>query len=96
MPKAQIRNGKLTVSIPENIREDLDVRDGDEVEISSEGGRIVLTPKEDPADRHPEIDAAIAEGLADVRAGRVSPAFKSTKEFETWLKTDDGKKSGNE
>lgn len=96
MPKAQIRNGKLTVSIPEDIREDLDVRDGDEVEISSEGGRIVLTPKEDPADRHPEIDAAIAEGLADARAGRVSPAFKSTEEFETWLKTDDGKKFGNE
>ncbi len=51
----------------------------------------MLTPKA-VVDRHPEIDAAIAEGLADVRAGRVSPSFKNMKEFEAWLKTDEGKK----
>jgi AbrB family looped-hinge helix DNA binding protein len=94
VPKAHIRKGRLTIPLPDDIREKLDVRDGDELEVSSKGGRIVLTPKEDLAERDPEIDAAIAEGLADVRAGRVSPAFQSMSEFEAWLKTDQGKKFG--
>jgi antitoxin component of MazEF toxin-antitoxin module len=92
VPKAHIRKGRLTIALPDDILEELDVRDGDELEVSGEGGRIVLTRKEDPAERHPEIDAAIAEGLADLRAGRVSPAFQSMKEFEAWLKTGQGKK----
>ena len=92
MAKAHIRKGELTIPLADDIRDELDLRDGDELEVSSKCGRIVLTPKEDSAQRHPEIDAAIAEGLADVRAGRVSPTFQSMKEFETWLKTDEGRK----
>ena len=37
------------------------MHDGDELEVTSEDGRIVLTPV---AERHPEIDAALAEALA--------------------------------
>ena len=55
-------------------------------------GRIVLTPKAEPAERHPEIDAALAEGLADLRAGRLSPKFATMQEFRAWLKTPEGKK----
>ena len=61
------------------------------VTIEREGDRIVLTPQE-IAPRHPEIDAAIAEGLGDIRAGRVSPAFESAEEFDAWLETEEGKK----
>ena len=44
MPKVHIRGDKLTVTIPAHIRETIAVRDGDEMEVSSEGCRIVLTP----------------------------------------------------
>ena len=38
------------------------------------------------------LDDALAAGLADIRAGRVSPSFKSMREFEAWLKTEEGQK----
>ena len=40
----------------------------------------------------PEIDKAIAEGLADVRAGHVTPAFKNMAEYRAWRNTPEGKK----
>ena len=92
MPKAQIRGGKLTITIPEEIGGEIDLHDGDEVEVSTEGSRIVLTPKAELAGRHPGIDAALAEGLADLRAGRLSPKFATMQEFGAWLKTPEGKK----
>jgi AbrB family looped-hinge helix DNA binding protein len=92
MPKVHIRGDKLTVTIPARLREKIAVHDGDEIEVSAEAGRIVLTPKEEMAERHPEIDAAIAEGLAEVRAGRLSPKFSSMEEFKAWRKTAEGKK----
>jgi hypothetical protein len=42
--------------------------------------------------RHPEIDAALAEALEDERAGRLSPAFQRAEEIEAWQKTDNYKK----
>jgi len=89
MPKVQVRGDKLTVTIPARIREAVSVHDGDELEVTSEGGRIVLTPV---AERHPEIDAALAEALEDERAGRLSPAFQTAEEIEAWQKTDNYKK----
>ena len=94
MPKMRIRGDKLTVTIPADVREEIAARDGEEIEVSTEGNRIVLTAKEEPTERRPEIDAAIAEGLADVRAGRISPPFKDMKELEAWLKSEKGKKFG--
>jgi len=52
----------------------------------------VLTPKEKVAERHPEIDAALAEGLADARAGRLSPAFETAEEIEAWQKAEEYRK----
>lgn len=94
MPKVHIRGDKLTVTIPERMRNEIAVHNGEEIEVSTEGSRIVLTPKEELTERHPDIDAAIAEGLADERAGRLSPAFSSVKEFKAWRKTPEGKKFG--
>jgi AbrB family looped-hinge helix DNA binding protein len=87
-----VRGDKLTVTIPAEIREEIAAHNGDEIDVRTEGGRIVLTPKEKVAERHPELDAAIAEGLADVRAGRLSPTFSSMEEFKAWRKTPEGKK----
>jgi hypothetical protein len=91
------------------------VRDGDEMEVTAEGGRIVLTPAaeeplpgepeairegeeefargaarrlEEIVDRNPATKAAIAEGLADARAGRLSPPFDTAEEIEAWQKTE--------
>ena len=47
---------------------------------------------EGPRARHPEIDAALAEGLADIQAGRVSPAFTTAEEIAVWQKTAEYKK----
>ncbi len=94
MPLARVKQ-KGQVTIPANIREELGLHEGDYVEVTTEGSRVVLTPQE-IAPRHPAIDAALAEGLADIQAGRVSPAFKDMKAFEAWLKTAEGMKFGAE
>lgn len=90
MPLAKVKQ-KGQVTIPAGIRDELGLDEGDYVEITREGSRIVLTPQ-DIAPRHPEIDAALAEALEGGRAGRLSPSFKSMKEFKSWLKTPEGKK----
>ena len=90
MPLAKLKP-KGQVTIPASIRADLGLNEGDYVEVAREDNRIVLTPKV-VVDRHPAIDAALAEGLADVRAGRLSPAFSSVKEWKAWRKTPEGKK----
>lgn len=94
MPLAKIKQ-KGQVTIPATIREEVGLHEGDYVEVKREGSRIVLTPQE-IAPRHPEIDAALAEGLADIRAGRLSPSFKDMKAFEAWLKTEEGQKFSRE
>jgi predicted transcriptional regulator len=42
--------------------------------------------------RHPGIDAALAEGRADIKAGRVSPAFTTAEEIAAWQKNAEYKK----
>ena len=91
--KMHVRGATLTVTIPEELQEEIAAHNGDEIEMRrEEDGRVVLTPKEELAERHPEIGVALEEGMADVREGRVSPAFKSMAEFKAWRKTPEGKK----
>lgn len=81
--------GQLT--LPAKLRERHQLAVGDYVDVREEGGRIVLVPQ-DVAERYPVVDAAIADGLDDVRAGRVTPAFESMREYRAWRKTPEGKK----
>ena len=90
MPLVKVQE-KGQVTLPTKLRRELGLDPGDYVAIEREGSRIVLIPQA-VAPRHPAIDAAIAEGLADVRAGRVSPPFDSAEQFDAWLETDDGKR----
>lgn len=90
MPLVKIKE-KGQVTLPAKIRERRGLHVGDYMEVQEEGNRIVLIPQA-VAPRHPEIDKAIAEGLADVRAGRVTPAFKNMAEYRAWRKTPEGKK----
>jgi AbrB family looped-hinge helix DNA binding protein len=89
MPLVKIKEkGQLT--LPAKIRERHHLGVGDYLEVMEEGNRIILIPQE-VAPRHPEIDQALAEGLADVRAGRTVP-FTDKASFDTWLKTEEGER----
>lgn len=44
------------------------------------------------AQRHPAIDAALEEGLADMSAERLSPPFKTARDIADWQKTEDYRK----
>ena len=90
MPLVKIKEkGQLT--LPAKLRERHGLAVGDYVEITEEGSRIVLIPQE-VVERHPVIDAAVAEGLADISAGRMTPAFSSMAEYRAWRKSPAGKK----
>lgn len=78
------RKGQVT--IPTRLRAEVGLVDGDWVEASAHGGKIVLTPKlvvdreYTPAQRR-VIDARLAKAEADITAGRVSKAFSNHTEF---------------
>ena len=84
MPLAKVKQ-KGQVTIPQEIRERLELEEGDYLEVTVEDSRIVLTPTE-VVKRHPEIDAAIAEGLADVREVRTYGPFESVEEMTEYFK----------
>lgn len=90
MPLVKVQP-KGQVTLPSKLRQKAGIGVGDYIEVIQEGGRIILIPQE-VAPRHPVIDAALEEAMADERAGRTSPAFQNMKEFEAWLETDAGKK----
>ena len=43
MPKARIRNGQLTIPLSDEVREKLDVRDGEELEAHVYNGSLTIT-----------------------------------------------------
>jgi AbrB family looped-hinge helix DNA binding protein len=71
---------KFQVTIPKVTRDAVGLDVGDLVETSVQGNNIVLKPKT-VVEKHPAIDAAIREGLEDVKAGRVYGPFNSAKEL---------------
>jgi AbrB family looped-hinge helix DNA binding protein len=92
MPLVKIQEmGQVT--LPAKLRHDVGLRSGGFVMIEKEGDRIVLSPQTVAA-RDPATDAAIAEGMADVRAGCVTPAFSSMEALEAWLESEEGKNFG--
>ena len=78
MPLVRIKQ-KFQVTIPANIRAKLGLEEGELLEASTKGGTIVLTPK--AVVNRAEVEAAIAEGLEDMRQGRTIGPFKNAKEF---------------
>lgn len=75
---------KFQVVIPQQVRKEIGVTVGDIFEAKVERGRITLTPKS-------VVDRAIAEGLEDVRKGRVRGPFKSVDEMIDSLKGRKGR-----
>lgn len=83
MPRVKVyRDDQIT--LPLEARHKLDVAEGDylDVEVVEEG--VLLKPV--PEERNPEIDAVIAEGLADIRAGRSYGPFESVEDMKAYFK----------
>jgi AbrB family looped-hinge helix DNA binding protein len=70
---------KYQVVIPQSVRDQVGVNVGDLLEATVEKGKITLTPKS-------LVDRAIAEGLEDVRKGRVYGPFDSVDEMLASMK----------
>ena len=89
MHRVKVRRA-AQITLPEEARRKLGVTEGDYLEAEVVENGVLLKPA--PQEREPGIEAAIAEGLADVRAGRVTPAFESMEEFEAYQRTNRYKK----
>jgi AbrB family looped-hinge helix DNA binding protein len=70
---------KYQVVIPQRVREQVGVQIGDVLEAHANHGKIVFTPKS-------IVDRAIAQGLDDIRKGRVYGPFTSAGEMLAALK----------
>ena len=78
---------KTPLIVPPAVRRQAGFKSGDEIEFKVSGGVITIVPKPPTAEDEytPEqrriIDARLAEGLADIKAGRVRGPFSTHKEF---------------
>ena len=70
---------KYQVVIPKRIRAEIGVNIGDVFEAKAHKGKIVLEPKS-------IVDRRIAEGLADIKAGRVHGPYNTVDEAMAAMK----------
>ncbi len=75
---------KFQVTIPTALRKTVRIAVGDLLEAEAKGNVIILKPKS-VVDRE-AVDAAIDEGLKDLKAGRTTPKFSSVDEFKAYRK----------
>ena len=91
MPISKLGQRRQVV-IPKQIWDELGFEIGDYVEVQWVKGTVVIKPKK-LVDRDDElmpeqkavIDAGIAEGLEDLKHGRVSPVFSSARDLTRYL-----------
>jgi bifunctional DNA-binding transcriptional regulator/antitoxin component of YhaV-PrlF toxin-antitoxin module len=83
---------KMPLVVPMAVRRKAGLKSGQEIEFKVSGGVINIVPKMPPADDEytPEqrrvIDARLAEGLADIKAGRTFGPFETHEEMIEFLK----------
>jgi bifunctional DNA-binding transcriptional regulator/antitoxin component of YhaV-PrlF toxin-antitoxin module len=79
-------------TLPAAVRQQAGIKIGDMLEFKVSGRVVTIMPKLPTADDEytPEqraiVDAQLAEGLEDVRKGRVSPKFDTVDEMPASLK----------
>jgi bifunctional DNA-binding transcriptional regulator/antitoxin component of YhaV-PrlF toxin-antitoxin module len=88
---AAVKN-KFPITVPAAIQRRTGIESDDRLEFRVSTGVITIVPKPSsstcdytPAQRR-FIDAQIAEGLDDIRKGRVSPRFETVDEMLAFLK----------
>jgi AbrB family looped-hinge helix DNA binding protein len=77
---------KYQVVIPRSVRDQIGIHIGDLLEARVERGKVTFSPKS-------VVDRAIAEGLEDIRKGRVKGPFDTVDEMLASLKGKRGKPS---
>ncbi len=83
---------KTPLVVPPSVRRQAGHKNGEDLEFRVSGGVITILPKLPTADDEytPEqrriIDARLAEGLADIKAGRTFGPFNSTDEMIAHMK----------
>ena len=82
MPKAHIRNGALTIALTDEIREKLDVREGEELDAHVFKGSVTFTRTTQEARK--EAGARILELIEQVRVLPGQPDM-SAAEVETMI-----------
>ena len=86
--------GKSGITIPEVVRRRAGIRPGDRLEFKVSGRRIItIIPALPEADEYtPEqraaIDAELAEGLAEIKAGRTAGPFNTADEMIGHMKRE--------
>ena len=91
------KKGQLT--IPNHMREQVGLAEGDyiHIELASHGSKIILQPAQvgprtaaeelTPAQKR-KLDARLAKGLADVKAGRVHGPFATPQDTVNFLRAE--------
>ncbi len=79
MPTVKIGVSRQVV-IPKKIYDELGLAPGDYLEVELEDDHVVLTPKI-------LIEKRLAEGLEDIKQGRIKGPFKTAKEVLQALRT---------
>jgi AbrB family looped-hinge helix DNA binding protein len=89
------KKGQLT--IPSHMREQIGLAKGDYIQVASRGSKIILEPAEvvtrtaaeelTPAQKR-QLDARLALGLADVKAGRLHGPFENHQDMVKFLHTE--------
>ena len=79
MPVVKIGVSRQVV-IPKEVYQKMGLVPGDYLEVELEDDRLVLTPKM-------LIEKRLAEGLADIKQGRIRGPFKSAREVMKALRT---------
>jgi AbrB family looped-hinge helix DNA binding protein len=74
------------VAIPKKLHDQLGLAPGDYLQVELEGDRLILTPKA-------LIEKRLAEGLEDIRQGRVNGPFRSMPALLRSLHRSKGTKS---
>jgi AbrB family looped-hinge helix DNA binding protein len=86
------KKGQLT--IPNHMRERIGVAEGDYIQVASCGSKIILEPaqvvtrtaaEELSSAQKRQLDARLAEGLADIKAGGVHGPFATAKEASAYI-----------
>jgi bifunctional DNA-binding transcriptional regulator/antitoxin component of YhaV-PrlF toxin-antitoxin module len=77
---------KMPLVVPPSVRRQAGLKNGDKLEFKVSGQVITILPKaaaeyEYTPEQRRIVDAQLAEGLADVKAGRILGPFATHKEF---------------
>jgi bifunctional DNA-binding transcriptional regulator/antitoxin component of YhaV-PrlF toxin-antitoxin module len=81
MSRLKVEHGTLT--LPPKLRRALKIENDGYLEALPVEGGVLLKPV---SERDPAVEAAIAEGLEDVEAGRTYGPFESIEEMKEYFK----------